>query len=177
MADTALDYDPEKARNFDPNHGPTFEQGGIEKTKEPWTRRFVDSFKRDENAHVINPAEAEAAGAGKAGHGGFDHAGAAAATANSGLARKLKGRHMQMIAIGGSIGELGLSRLARDGLTKVLTVSRNWSFRYFWCCFVDRRTRIIGYCLWNYWYSYVLYCSSIGRAGSAFPCRGFVLGL
>jgi amino acid transporter len=26
-------------------------------------------------------------------------------TANSGLARELKGRHLQMIAIGGSIGE------------------------------------------------------------------------
>ncbi|EHL02648.1 putative Uncharacterized amino-acid permease [Glarea lozoyensis 74030] len=75
-------------------------------TKEPWTRRFVDSFKRDPNAIVSKPNEAidPHTGAPVGGHGGFDHAAAAERTANSGLAKKLKGRHMQMIAIGGSIG-------------------------------------------------------------------------
>lgn len=72
--------------------------------KEPWTRRFVDSFKRDPNAHMIKPGQAvDATGHGKS-LGKFDHAAAAANTANSGLAHKLKARHMQMIAIGGSIG-------------------------------------------------------------------------
>ena len=69
--------------------------------KEPWSRRFVDSFKRDPNAHVIRAAQ----GVDATGGHGFDHKGAAERTANSGLAHKLKSRHMQMIAIGGSIGE------------------------------------------------------------------------
>lgn len=60
---------------------------------------FKDSFKRDPNASII---------ASKVGldlHAeGYDVEGAAAATVNTGLARKLKGRHLQMIAIGGSIG-------------------------------------------------------------------------
>lgn len=73
--------------------------------EEPWTRRFVDSFKRDPNAHVTKAAQqVNAVDGGGTGRGGFDHAAAAQRTANSGLAHKLKGRHMQMIAIGGSIG-------------------------------------------------------------------------
>lgn len=81
-----------------------------------WKTRFVDSFKRDPNAAVITGKAAEnmtvgvpSAGAGGPSHKtGFDHAGAAARTANSGLNRKLKSRHLQMIAIGGSIGEFRL---------------------------------------------------------------------
>lgn len=69
--------------------------------KEPWKRRFIDSFKRDPNLHVTKPAQGVDATAGK----GFDHKRAAEATANSGLQHKLKSRHMQMIAIGGSIGK------------------------------------------------------------------------
>ncbi|RAL60313.1 hypothetical protein DID88_000089 [Monilinia fructigena] len=63
----------------------------------PWATRFVDSFKRDPNAAVTKGAQQE-------GVSGFDHRAAAEATANSGLARELKPRHLQMIAIGGSIG-------------------------------------------------------------------------
>jgi len=70
--------------------------------KEPWKRRLIDSFKRDPNAHVTKAAQGVDAQAGK---GGFDHKTAAERTANSGLAHKLKSRHMQMIAIGGSIGK------------------------------------------------------------------------
>lgn len=66
--------------------------------REKWTTRFVDSFKRDPNATVLKPGQPSPVV-------GFDHAAAAERTANSGLAHKLKGRHMQMIAIGGSIGE------------------------------------------------------------------------
>lgn len=59
-------------------------------------RRVWDSFKRDPNASATGESSKL--------EGGFDPHAGAVATANSGLARKLKGRHLQMIAIGGSIG-------------------------------------------------------------------------
>lgn len=59
---------------------------------------FRDSFKRDPNAGVMVSKGLDPHG------GSYDIEGAAAATANTGLARRLKGRHLQMIAIGGSIG-------------------------------------------------------------------------
>jgi amino acid transporter len=69
------------------------------------SKRFVDSFKRDPNRRTINPA------INSTDHynhdGDLDPHMAVLATANTALARKLKGRHLQMIAIGGSIGELG----------------------------------------------------------------------
>ncbi|KAG9542829.1 amino acid permease, partial [Aureobasidium melanogenum] len=63
-----------------------------------WGARFVDSFKRDPNAHATPPGTVGADGK------VFDLEQANAATADSGLSRHLKGRHLQMIAIGGSIG-------------------------------------------------------------------------
>ena len=66
--------------------------------------RLWDSFQRDPNAHATPVGTLGANGK------VFDLEGAAQATANTTLARKLKGRHLQMIAIGGSIGEGSLSR-------------------------------------------------------------------
>ncbi|RDI87344.1 hypothetical protein Vi05172_g2785 [Venturia inaequalis] len=64
----------------------------------PVLARVVDSFKRDPHQHATPRGVVGADGK------VFDVETAAAATAESPLARKLKGRHLQMIAIGGSIG-------------------------------------------------------------------------
>ena len=80
--------------------------------------RFVDSFRRDESTGTGGdddqpPSPAAADGFGTPGvqvardhRGGryYDIRTATAKTANSLLTRELKGRHLQMIAIGGSIG-------------------------------------------------------------------------
>ena len=69
-------------------------------------RRLFESFKRDPG-RTATPI-------GVIGANGrvYDGKGAAKATAASPLARKLKGRHLQMIAIGGSIGKI---RKGADG--------------------------------------------------------------
>ncbi|KAH7401895.1 amino acid permease-domain-containing protein [Phaeosphaeria sp. MPI-PUGE-AT-0046c] len=61
-------------------------------------RRVIESFKRDPNFNMTPKGTLGADGK------VFDVETAAQNTATSPLARKLKGRHLQMIAIGGSIG-------------------------------------------------------------------------
>lgn len=87
------EYEPKAVPTASSDPPPIY--GETKTTKEGLGRRIIDSFKRDPNAHVSH------AGAdGKS----FDVENAAAATAASPLHRRLKGRHLQMIAIGGSIG-------------------------------------------------------------------------
>jgi len=97
---TQVDSDPEKNGKVGPSTEPEWDTVGSQGVKEPMHRRFIDSFRRDPNAAITKPSQRANGPA----RGGFDHAAAAERTANSGLAHKLKGRHMQMIAIGGSIG-------------------------------------------------------------------------
>lgn len=80
---------------------PDFEETRVSRRR-PW-QRFYESFKRDPRL-AMTPR-------GVVGANGrvFDPLDAATATASSPLARQLKGRHLQMIAIGGSIGK-GLLR-------------------------------------------------------------------
>jgi hypothetical protein len=104
MSSAPSDYDPEKNLGLRSSGGNSpdrndFAPGYETEAKRSWGTRFVDSFKRDPNAHVTKPAQAAISNPRE-----YDHLAAAQRTANSGLATKLKGRHLQMIAIGGSIG-------------------------------------------------------------------------
>lgn len=94
-------FDPEK--QIAKENGSSDTPGGSPERNEfsdahkgPWMTRVIDSFKRDPNA-TVTKKEAVA-------RGHFDHKSAAENTANTGLVQKLQSRHMQMIAIGGSIG-------------------------------------------------------------------------
>ena len=96
----ANNYDAEKAAGRGDASSPPPMYGEAGNVRASMMTRVLDSFKRDPNAHVT------AKGAVGADGNVFDSEGAARATAESPLARKLKGRHLQMIAIGGSIGKL-----------------------------------------------------------------------
>ena len=110
-----------KEDSLAPGSSYTMREPQYEETVPPrFIDRLVDGFRRDPNQHVTpkNPldeiAAAEAAEAaqlhrpflarrGSQSHY-YDVRLANLQTAQSHLARKLKGRHLQMIAIGGSIG-------------------------------------------------------------------------
>jgi hypothetical protein len=118
--------------------------------KQSYARRMVDSFKRD-------PAR-RAVPLGAINGTTFDPHAAAVGTAESALARKLKGRHLQMIAIGGSIGML--PNFLHDMLLPLFSAnvaSRYRSFRSVWQGFGGRRTRLPPPGLLPHWYHVVLY--------------------
>lgn len=89
-------------------------------------RRFLDTFRRDPGSHITPKAAINTMYGGRASDEGsasdrlpsheshrghyFDLRAANLGTANSLLSRELKGRHLQMIAIGGSIGRCLVSR-------------------------------------------------------------------
>lgn len=103
--------------SFTPVSGNSTFEGDMDDVKKPISARLVDSFRRDHGASVTRGS----IGGRKR---SFDAEAAAHATAASPLARKLKGRHLQMIAIGGSIGTglfIGTGRaLANGGPASIL---------------------------------------------------------
>lgn len=78
----------------------------IHKPQRSVARRVIDSFKQDPHSRVTPDGVIGANG------NVFNAEVAAQNTAHSPLARELKGRHLQMIAIGGSIGMAFISSLA-----------------------------------------------------------------
>jgi len=79
--------------------GPSAYEGDSHSFRRPLAGRIIDGFKRDPNASVTRHTSIGAYDRRE-----YDVESAAQATALSPLQRRLKGRHLQMIAIGGSIG-------------------------------------------------------------------------
>jgi hypothetical protein len=161
-------YDPEKTTGASDSSPPPPMYGEAGNVRRSYMTRIVDSFKRDPNAHVM--AKVAVGADGKV----FDSEGAAQATATSPLARKLKGRHLQMIAIGGSIGKFSCF----TSFARVLTTdSRYGSLRRlrkgscgWWPCLTTHR-------IWLDWCHVILHCSCIGRNGRVVPCCRFILSI
>ena len=82
--------------SYSPDSGSGMFGEGVE-VKPTFRQRIWDSFKRNPNSYATPKAA-------HAGSNAFDVETAAQATADTRLLRRLKGRHLQMIAIGGSIG-------------------------------------------------------------------------
>lgn len=78
------------------------EMDNVSHTNRTRVKDFVDTFRRDPNAVVSSSTASNLDG--RESTSMYDIDAATAATAASPLLRKLKGRHLQMIAIGGSIG-------------------------------------------------------------------------
>ncbi|KAK5247585.1 histidine permease [Exophiala xenobiotica] len=91
--------DDKKSWSPESSSDPSAFEGDMHQVKRTFTRRLTESFQRDPNASVTR-ASFSAPDL----HQHYDAEAAAQATAFSPLLRRLKGRHLQMIAIGGSIG-------------------------------------------------------------------------
>lgn len=92
--------------DYSPDGSQSVHYGSQESYTKGMLNRWADSFKRDPNAHATPKGAVGADGK------VYDVEGAAANTANSPLARQLKGRHLQMI------GELQRANAVRQRGTR-----------------------------------------------------------
>lgn len=115
--------------------------------KASFGHRLIDSFRRDPNLRATPSGVIGANGK------VFDVEAAAQATADSPLARKLKGRHLQMIAIGGSIGMICLCTVSLH----YSHLRRHWSLCRVWEIFVKRWSGISLDCLQSHWHNAFLH--------------------
>lgn len=134
---------------FSGNSAYSYKFDDDDEVKRPTMARLIDSFRRDPTASVTRGS---IGGLVHPPRRSFDAEAAAAATAGSPLLRRLKGRHLQMIAIGGSIGTglfVGTGRaLANGGPAAIL----------------------IAYCL----IGIMMYCTvqALGEMAVIFPVAG-----
>ncbi len=138
--------------------------------------QFIDGFRRDPTQRItpkdplneLHDAEAAQlyrpilARHGPSGSHYYDLRLATLQTAQSHLARKLKGRHLQMIAIGGSIGMRAARWLKQAPL---ISSPRNWSIRHIWPCPRVRRAGFGASGLFDHRHHVILYRPGAGRVG------------
>jgi amino acid transporter len=156
-------YGTEKSFGRGSQNSDYFGNGESSAHRDGIAMRVLDSFKRDPNSAVT--PKPHLAADGKA----FDVEQAAANTANSPLARRLKGRHLQMIAIGGSIGKhrvrlvLSSIRLTRSGTGLFVGSGQALSNG-------GPAALVIAYCL----VGIMLYCTvhALGEMAVLFPVAG-----
>lgn len=91
----------------------------------------------------------------------YDLQSAAIETAHSGLARKLKGRHLQMIAIGGSVGRCRESRRTQ-GTSMLNHLHRYRPFCGFWQSPQYRRPCVSTVRRRHHWHHAILYVPGHG---------------
>jgi hypothetical protein len=106
----------------------------------------LESFKRNPNARVVTEAT--------------DLEGRPLPDqppAEPALAMKLKPRHLQMIAIGGSIGMLSSKMIFVYQTNKILF--RHWSLCWFWLCAGQWWPSLINYCIRIDWHNVILHSS------------------
>ena len=111
----SLPREPEAAKLHNDSPSPPPSCGGNEKPHAPPVAyrsipaRIIDSFRRDPDQKVFNNSKNFALTLEHGHSDSYDVETAIANTADTQLAKKLKTRHLQMIAIGGSIGEITIS--------------------------------------------------------------------
>ena len=150
--------------------------------KPPPLRRWLDSFRRDPGPHVTPASPTDAAaperGRTRVRHDMryFDPHAANVRTANTQLSRELKARHLQMIAIGGSIGTHSLLVLQRLDNT-ANTASRHWIVCGLGQGTAHRRPGLPSDCLSLRGRHGVLHYTGAGRTGRHLSRRRLLLGL
>lgn len=115
-------------------------------------QRRIDGFRRDPSR--MSSGKRVIGADGKV----FDAEAAAHATADSPLLRKLKGRHLQMIAIGGSIG-MWYTTVSSERLSNQHETYRNWLVRRVWKGLIQRWPSVIVDRVFPRWHNAVLHCT------------------